>query len=71
MCICGWQLVAVAVLIPCLSIVYGELIKRSTGTASSDVPARHCGGESVTSLRKRHRADDLPYYPSPVKPIGS
>lgn len=71
MCICGWQLVALACLLPCLVVVYGEIDKRLNSATTSDISARHRGGETVANLRKRHRADELPYYPEPTKPIGS
>lgn len=71
MCICGWELVVLACLLPCLVIVYGEVDKRITNLITPDTSARHRGGEQVASLRKRHRADELPYYPASTKPIRS
>jgi hypothetical protein len=54
-----------------LVVVYGELDKRFINVMTSDTSARHRGGETVADLRKRHHADELPYYPVPTKPIGS
>lgn len=71
MCICGWELVALACLLPFLVVVYSAVDKRITSLITPDISARHRGGEPVGSLRKRHRADELPYYPVSTKPIRS
>lgn len=79
MCVCGWQLVALAVFIPLLTIGYGEIeghrrskadrlaFRRQLAHAvlAQRETARHRTGESVDALRARHDADTLPYYPSP------
>lgn len=70
MCICGWELVALACALPCLVVVYGAVDRRITSQITLDTSsARHRGGEPVASLRKRHRVDELPYYPASTKPI--
>ncbi|MEY7972577.1 hypothetical protein AB8O38_11320 [Saccharomonospora xinjiangensis] len=79
MCVCGWQLVAVTVLLQLLILGYGEIEGRRRsaadlrafrhrqvdGTPAEHSPtARHRTGEPVKSLRARHDAETLPYYPS-------
>lgn len=77
MCVCGWQLVAVTVLLQLLILAYGEIEgrrRRATDhhpvdatTAGRGGTARHRTGEPVKALRARHDAETLPYYPSPRK----
>jgi len=78
MCVCGWQLVAVTVLLQLLILAYGEIEGRrrsaadhqpvdAATTAECGPTARHRTGEPVQALRARHDAETLPYYPSPRK----
>jgi hypothetical protein len=82
MCVCGWQLVAVTVLLQLLILGYGEIEGRrrsaadlralrhrplATTSAERSSTARHRTGEPVKSLRARHDAETLPYYPSPSR----
>lgn len=71
MCICRWELVAVAVVIALLFVFYSE-INRRTCRQPSEMPSakqikpRHREGETVNDLRRRHNADSIPYYPNPL-----
>lgn len=77
MCVCGWQLVAVTMLLQLLILAYGEIEGRRRSAADhqpADAPtaqrsstARHRTGEPVKALRARHDAETLPYYPSPSR----
>lgn len=77
MCVCGWQLVAVTVLLQLLILAYGEIEGRCRSaadhqpvdatTAGRGPTARHRTGEPVKALRARHDAETLRYYPSPRK----
>lgn len=82
MCVCGWQLVAVTVLLQLLILAYGEIEGRRRSAADLRAlrhqpvdatpagrgpTARHRTGEPVQALRARHDAETLPYYPSPRK----
>lgn len=81
MCACGWQLVAVTVLLQLLIIAYGEiegrrrsevdrlaLRRRLVDAALTErrSAARHRTGEPVDALRARSDADTQPYYPAPT-----
>lgn len=82
MCVCGWQFVAVTVLLQLLIIAYGEiegrrrseadrlaLRRRLVDAALAERPtaSRHRTGEPVKALRARHDADAQPYYPASAR----
>lgn len=49
MCICGWQLVALACLLPFLVVVYGAVDGQIASLIRQDIKPRHRGGESANS----------------------
>lgn len=76
MCVCGWQLVAVTVLLELLILGYGESGGRRSvadhqpvdgTTAERGSTARDRTGEPVNAPRARRDAETLPYYPSPSR----
>ncbi len=77
MCVCGWQLVAVTMLLQLLILAYGEIEGRRRSAADHQPvdatsaergpTARHRTDDPVKALRARHDAESLPYYPSPRK----
>lgn len=71
MCVCGWQLVVVTVLLHLVIIAYGEIEGRrrsasrlvDAGLAERHTAARHRTGEPAKAMRARCDADTQPYYP--------
>lgn len=69
MCVCGWSLVVATIACQAIVLGYGELERRRAN--ASHIKPRHAQTDeppqqprpSVTELRQRHRADELPYYP--------